>query len=37
MKYRLATPGPTFVPNEILLAGAKESIHHRSDEVLLQS
>lgn len=33
MKYRLATPGPTFVPNEILLAGAKESIHHRSDDM----
>ncbi|MED4292240.1 alanine--glyoxylate aminotransferase family protein [Priestia megaterium] len=30
-KLRMATPGPTQVPNEILLAGAQEMIHHRSD------
>lgn len=29
-KLRMATPGPTQVPSEILLAGAKEVIHHRS-------
>lgn len=33
MKKRLATPGPTFVPTDILLAGAKESIHHRSNDM----
>lgn len=29
-KLRMATPGPTQVPQEILLAGAQELIHHRS-------
>ncbi|WP_249436021.1 alanine--glyoxylate aminotransferase family protein [Paenibacillus sp. Marseille-Q4541] len=29
-KHRMATPGPTYVPQEILLAGAQELIHHRS-------
>lgn len=29
-KSRMATPGPTQVPQEILLAGAQELIHHRS-------
>jgi aspartate aminotransferase-like enzyme len=29
-KLRMATPGPTQVPQEILLAGAQEMIHHRS-------
>ncbi|MBJ6363224.1 alanine--glyoxylate aminotransferase family protein [Paenibacillus sp. MAHUQ-46] len=26
----MATPGPTYVPQEILLSGAQELIHHRS-------
>jgi aspartate aminotransferase-like enzyme len=29
----LVTPGPTFVPTDILLAGARESIHHRSNDM----
>lgn len=29
-KLRMATPGPTQVPQEVLLAGAQEMIHHRS-------
>jgi aspartate aminotransferase-like enzyme len=29
-KLRMATPGPTQVPQDILLAGAHEMIHHRS-------
>ncbi len=33
MKLRMATPGPTQVPNEILMAGAKEVIHHRSPQM----
>lgn len=33
MKLRMATPGPTHVPTEILLAGAKEVIHHRSPQM----
>lgn len=32
MRYRLATPGPTEVPNEVLVAGARELMHHRSPE-----
>lgn len=30
MRSRLATPGPTEVPQRILLAGAREIVHHRS-------
>jgi aspartate aminotransferase-like enzyme len=30
MRKRLATPGPTEVPQNLLLAGAQEIIHHRS-------
>lgn len=33
MRTRLATPGPTEVPQRLLLAGARESIHHRSAEM----
>ncbi|MFI0982526.1 pyridoxal-phosphate-dependent aminotransferase family protein [Streptomyces sp. NPDC021093] len=33
MKLRLATPGPTEVPQRLLLAGAREIIHHRSAEM----
>ncbi|HEX4788690.1 MAG TPA: alanine--glyoxylate aminotransferase family protein [Actinospica sp.] len=33
MKLRLATPGPTEVPQRLLLAGAREIIHHRSTEM----
>lgn len=33
MKLRMATPGPTQVPTDILLAGAKEIIHHRSPQM----
>ncbi|QDQ14999.1 pyridoxal-phosphate-dependent aminotransferase family protein [Streptomyces spectabilis] len=33
MKLRLATPGPTEVPQRLLLAGAREIIHHRSSEM----
>ncbi|NLU69832.1 alanine--glyoxylate aminotransferase family protein [Streptomyces sp. HNM0574] len=33
MKLRLATPGPTEVPQRLLLAGAQEIIHHRSGEM----
>lgn len=32
-KLRMATPGPTQVPQEILLAGAQEMIHHRSRQM----
>jgi serine---pyruvate transaminase len=32
MRLRLATPGPTEVPNEVLVAGAREILHHRSPE-----
>lgn len=32
-KLRMATPGPTQVPQEILLAGAQEIIHHRSNHM----
>jgi len=31
-KYLLLSPGPTPVPQEILLEGAKETIHHRTPE-----
>ncbi|ANP53478.1 aspartate aminotransferase-like enzyme [Streptomyces griseochromogenes] len=33
MKLRLATPGPTEVPQRLLLAGAREIVHHRSAEM----
>jgi aspartate aminotransferase-like enzyme len=33
VKLRLATPGPTEVPQRLLLAGAREIIHHRSTEM----
>ncbi|MEU8779610.1 alanine--glyoxylate aminotransferase family protein [Streptomyces sp. NPDC048606] len=33
MKLRLATPGPTEVPQRLLLAGAREIVHHRSSEM----
>ncbi len=33
MRKRLATPGPTEVPQRLLLAGAQEIIHHRSVEM----
>ncbi|MGF7535841.1 alanine--glyoxylate aminotransferase family protein [Bacillus mexicanus] len=32
-KLRMATPGPTQVPQDILLAGAQEMIHHRSRQM----
>ena len=32
MKYRLLTPGPTLMPQEVKLALSKEMIHHRKDE-----
>ncbi|MFE0461432.1 pyridoxal-phosphate-dependent aminotransferase family protein [Kitasatospora sp. NPDC058965] len=32
-KLRLATPGPTEVPQRLLLAGAREIVHHRSAEM----
>ncbi|PPH24783.1 pyridoxal-phosphate-dependent aminotransferase family protein [Rathayibacter toxicus] len=35
MKTRLATPGPTEVPDEIRLAGARPIIHHRSPSMEL--
>ncbi|WP_342552215.1 alanine--glyoxylate aminotransferase family protein [Paenibacillus sp. FSL R7-0652] len=38
-KLRMATPGPTYVPQDILLAGAQELVHHRSshmEEVMSQ-
>jgi len=31
-KYRLLTPGPTMIPQEIELAMAKHVIHHRKEE-----
>jgi len=31
-KYRLMTPGPTEVPEEALLASARQVRHHRTDE-----
>lgn len=31
-KVHLFTPGPTMVPAEVALAGAKEMIHHRTDQ-----
>jgi serine---pyruvate transaminase len=31
-KKRLLTPGPTSVPEEVLLAQAESTIHHRTDE-----
>ena len=31
-KHRMMTPGPTDVPSEVLLEGAKKQIHHRSVE-----
>jgi aspartate aminotransferase-like enzyme len=33
MRRRLATPGPTEVPQRLLLAGARETIHHRSADM----
>ena len=33
MRRRLATPGPTEVPQRLLLAGAQEIVHHRSAEM----
>ncbi|CAM4169589.1 alanine--glyoxylate aminotransferase family protein [Nocardiopsis rhodophaea] len=33
MRRRLATPGPTEVPQRLLLAGAKEIVHHRAPEM----
>lgn len=33
MRRRLATPGPTEVPQRLLLAGAREMIHHRSSDM----
>jgi aspartate aminotransferase-like enzyme len=33
VKLRLATPGPTEVPQRLLLAGAREIVHHRSTEM----
>jgi aspartate aminotransferase-like enzyme len=33
MKLRLSTPGPTEVPQRLLLAGAREIVHHRSPEM----
>jgi aspartate aminotransferase-like enzyme len=32
-RLRLATPGPTEVPQRLLLAGAQEIVHHRSTEM----
>nr|WP_260866412.1 alanine--glyoxylate aminotransferase family protein [Paenibacillus xylanexedens] len=32
-KLRMATPGPTYVPQDILLAGAQELVHHRSTQM----
>ena len=31
-KYHLFTPGPTMVPADVALAGAKAMIHHRTDQ-----
>jgi len=31
-KYHLFTPGPTMVPGDVALAGAKDMIHHRTDQ-----
>jgi len=31
-RYLLLSPGPTPVPQEVLLEGAKETIHHRTPE-----
>ncbi|MEP0814343.1 MAG: alanine--glyoxylate aminotransferase family protein [bacterium] len=31
-KVHLFTPGPTMVPGDVALAGAKDMIHHRTDE-----
>ncbi|WP_306368978.1 alanine--glyoxylate aminotransferase family protein [Nocardiopsis sp. CC223A] len=33
MRLRLATPGPTEVPQRLLLAGAREIVHHRSPQM----
>ncbi|GHC73323.1 serine-pyruvate aminotransferase [Nocardiopsis terrae] len=33
MRQRLATPGPTEVPQRLLLAGAREIVHHRSTQM----
>ncbi len=32
MKYRLLTPGPTLMPQDVKLALSKEMIHHRKEE-----
>ncbi len=31
-KYHLFTPGPTMVPGDVALAGAKDMVHHRTDQ-----
>jgi len=31
-KFHLFTPGPTMVPGDVALAGAKDMIHHRTDQ-----
>jgi len=31
-KHHLFTPGPTMVPGDVALAGAKDMIHHRTDQ-----
>ncbi|OPX23957.1 MAG: hypothetical protein B1H03_00165 [Planctomycetales bacterium 4484_113] len=31
-KHHLFTPGPTMVPADVALAGARDMIHHRTDE-----
>jgi len=31
-KYHLFTPGPTMVPADVALAGAKDMVHHRTDQ-----
>ncbi len=33
-KYYLIAPGPTPVPHEVLLEGAKETIHHRTPQFI---
>lgn len=31
-KFHLFTPGPTMVPGDVALAGAKDMMHHRTDQ-----
>ncbi len=31
-KFHLFTPGPTLVPGDVALAGAKDMMHHRTDQ-----